>query len=93
MVIAGQGGTPSIGSVDNPGSAERPAAGSGGNDSGMADAGPGPDASDDPFGGLFGPLPTGCDGLLCLEDGDCATFYPDETASCKFTRCVDFVCE
>jgi hypothetical protein len=145
MVIAGQGGTPSIGPVDNPGSGGRSAAGSGGAgtvgaagavaagtggaggggragtagstagaggstagaggstaagsggadggvdaDAAVADAG---SAEDDPFGGLFGPLPTSCDGLLCLEDADCATLYPDETATCKLTRCVDFVCE
>jgi hypothetical protein len=142
MLIAGQGGTPSIGPVDNPGSGGRTAAGSGGAgtaglagavaagaggaggagtagstagaggsaagtggstaagsggtdggvdaDAAVADAGP---AEDDPFGDLFGPLPTSCDGLLCLEDADCATLYPDETATCKLTRCVDFVCE
>jgi hypothetical protein len=139
MAIAGQGGTPSIGPVDNPGSGGRAAAGSGGAgtegsagavaagaggagtagstagaggsaagaggstaagsggtdggvdaDAAVADAGP---AEDDPFGGLFGPLLTSCDGLLCLEDADCATLYPDETATCKLTRCVDFVCE
>jgi hypothetical protein len=153
MAIAGQGGTPTIEAVDNPGSGGSLAAGSGGagtsgaagsiaagagagagvagsagsaagaggaiagaggaiagaggataaaGSGGMAggsaagaggesaDAGP---AEDDPFGGLFDPPPTSCEGLLCLEDADCTNFYPDEAATCKLTRCVDLVCE
>jgi hypothetical protein len=31
--------------------------------------------------------------LLCLEDSDCAELYPDETVSCKFTKCVDLMCQ
>jgi hypothetical protein len=57
------------------------------------DAGMPEEAEDDPFDGIFGPLPISCDGLLCLEDSDCASLYPDETAACKLTKCVDFVCQ
>ncbi|HMI94418.1 MAG TPA: hypothetical protein VK509_23760 [Polyangiales bacterium] len=47
---------------------------------------------EDPFGGLLGPAEVSCEGLLCLEDADCATLYPEENATCKFTSCADFMC-
>lgn len=144
MAMAGAGGTPDL-QVDNPGSAGKPAAGSGGTSqagaggsaagsggavgaaggggaAGMAAAGSGGSnagaggsggtggtggaggaggsggaagapESDDPFADLFGPGQISCEGLLCLEDSNCAEFYPDEAATCKFTKCVDFVCQ
>jgi hypothetical protein len=63
--------------------------------SSAAGAGDPPDAGvasdDDPLG-LFGPEEVSCEGLLCVEAADCATLYPDENATCKFTNCVDFEC-
>jgi hypothetical protein len=103
-LAAGSGGTPDL-RVDNPGSAGMLAARSGGAGTGGAGSGGAMAAGsggaggaagaapDDIFGGLFGPAPLSCDGLLCLEDADCSTLYPDETTACKLTRCVDLFCQ
>jgi len=99
---AGAGGSgASASSAGTGGSAGSDGAGSGGSmvasaGSSAADAGGQPDAGvpdeEDPFLGLLGPAEASCEGLLCLEAADCATLYPDENATCKFTSCVDFVC-
>ena len=95
------GSTSSAGTGGSAGSAGSDGSGSGGSmaasaGSSAADAGgqpdAGPPAEEDPFLGLLGPAEVSCEGLLCLEAADCATLYPDENATCKFTSCVDFVC-
>jgi hypothetical protein len=50
---------------------------------------------DDLLGLLGVPAPdaVSCEGLLCVETADCASLYPDEAATCKFTSCVDFTCQ
>lgn len=79
---AGSGG--SAGSAAGSGGSAGSSAGSGGSstDAGVPE-------EEDPFG-LFTPS---CEGLICLEDADCASLYPDENATCKFTSCVDFFCQ
>ena len=34
-----------------------------------------------------------CVGLICAELADCQDLYPDESAACKFTACVDLECK
>jgi hypothetical protein len=91
---AGSGGTLA--------SAGSPAAGAGGSVAGDGGAlsagaggagGAGGDDDDDVFGGLFPTPQVSCDGLICLEDADCASLYPDEDAACHFTHCEDLVCK
>ena len=90
----------SAGTGGSAGSAGADTAGSGGSmasaGSSAADAGGQPDAGvpaeEDPFAGLLGPAEVSCEGLLCLDAADCATLYPEENTTCKFTSCVDFVC-
>ena len=89
---AGTGGNTAGTSGGSAGSAGSMAAMAG---SSAAGAGDPPDAGapddEDPFG-LLGPAEVSCEGLLCVEAADCATLYPDENATCKFTTCVDFEC-
>jgi len=86
---AGKGGA-SAGTGGSPGSMAVMAGSSAAGTSAQPDAGV-PAEEEDPFG-LFGPTEVSCEGLLCLEAADCATLYPEENASCKFTDCVDFMC-
>ena len=76
-------------------SAGEAAAGSGGVLSEGGAGGTGGAAGDDAdiFGGLFPAPQVSCDGLVCLEDADCASLYPDEDAACHFTHCEDLVCK
>lgn len=83
---AGSGGSAGALSAAGAGGAAgtAPAAGSGGDSS----------TDDDPLG-LFGPSNSApsCEGLICVEDQDCKDLYPEESAACKFTKCVDFACK
>jgi hypothetical protein len=85
-VAAGSGGSAGTAST----------AGAGGAAGNAAAAGSGGDSSsdDDPLG-LFGPTADApsCEGLICVEDQDCKELYPEESATCKFTKCVDFACK
>jgi hypothetical protein len=89
---AGSGGS-TAGAGGSAGAEAGGAGGAGGaSGAGGADGAAGSD-SDDPFADFFGTGQISCDGLLCLEDSNCTDFYPDEAAACKFTKCVDFVCQ
>jgi hypothetical protein len=61
---------------------------------GMGSAGAGADP--DPIADLFGTAGAGvptCTGLVCGELADCQDLYPEQNASCKFTRCEDLECK
>jgi hypothetical protein len=60
---------------------------------GGAGAGAEPDPLDVFDLGAAGAPAISCSGLVCAELGDCQMLYPDENASCKFTRCEDFECK
>jgi hypothetical protein len=85
---AGAGGSGGAGAGGAGGTGGAGGAGGSGGAGGAAGA-----DSDDPFADIFGTDQISCDGLLCLEDSNCADFYPDEASTCKFTKCVDFVCQ
>ena len=85
------GASASAGSSGSSGSSSSAAGASGSDAAGQG--GSGMPAEDDPFAGLFDPGPTSCEGFLCLDAADCASLYPDENTTCKFTSCVDFSCK
>ena len=39
------------------------------------------------------PAVDSCQDLFCFDLPDCASFHPDEAATCKFTACENFVCK
>ena len=93
---SGSGGSASAGSGGSAGADSGAGAGGDAGMAGSSSAGSEPDAGmpaeEDPFAGLFDPGPVSCDGYICLEAADCASLYPEENTTCKFTNCVDFMC-
>lgn len=94
---AGSGGMLASAGAAAAGTGGRSAAGSGGASSagagGAGGTGGAAGDDDDIFGALFPAPQVSCDGLVCLEDADCASLYPDEDAVCHFTHCEDLVCK
>jgi hypothetical protein len=79
---AGSGGSAGTASATAAAAGTKAAAGSGAADE---------DDALDIFGQSSGAA--SCDGLVCVEDQDCKDLYPEESAACTFTQCVDFACK
>jgi hypothetical protein len=89
--VSASAGAAAAGRAAIAGSGGNVSAGAGG--SGVAGGASAADDDDDLLGGLLPTPQVSCDGLVCLEDADCADLYPDEDALCHFTHCQDLTCQ